>query len=59
MGKMNDLTVSLSFPFDYAGWGISPSLNYVTLVNGEVRETDAFNKQSDYFFAGIGAAKGF
>jgi len=58
-GKMSDLTLSLSFPFDFAGWGISPSLNYVTLVNGEVRETDTFNKQSDYFFAGIGAAKGF
>lgn len=58
-GKMNDLTLSVSFPFEISGWSLSPSLNYVSLVNGKVRETDAFSKQSDYFFAGIGASKGF
>jgi hypothetical protein len=58
-GKMNDLTLSLSFPFEIGGWSLSPSLNYVNLVNGQVRETDTYSKKSDYFFAGIGASKGF
>ncbi len=58
-GKMNDVTLSLSFPFEIGGWSLSPSLNYVNLVNGQVRETNAYSSQSDYFFAGIGASKGF
>ena len=57
--KLNDFALSLAFPFEFAGWTVTPSLNYVTLVNGSIRDTDAFNQASDYFFAGIGIAKGF
>ncbi len=61
--EFNDLALSLSFPFEIAGWSIAPSLNYVTLVNSSIRKTDAYasggNKASDYFFMGIGIAKSF
>ncbi len=61
--KLNDLAISLSFPVEIAGWTVTPSLNYVTLVNGSIRKTDTYasggNKSSDYFFAGIGVSKSF
>jgi hypothetical protein len=57
--KLNDLVLSVSFPFEISGWSLSPSLNYVSLVNGNVRETDTYSSSSDYFFGGISAAKVF
>jgi len=49
----------MSFPVEIAGWTVTPSLNYVTLVNGSIRKTDTFNQASDYFFTGISVSKGF
>jgi len=58
--KLNDLALSLSFPFSCGGgWTIAPSLNYVTLVDGDLKNTDTFNKASDQFFAGISLSKSF
>ena len=57
--KLNDLALSLAFPVEIGGWTVTPSLNYVTLVNGSIRKTDTFNQASDYFFAGIGISKSF
>ncbi len=57
--KLNDLALSVSFPVEIRGWSVAPSLNYVTLVNGKVRDSDAFRPESDYFFAGISVSKGF
>ena len=57
--KLNDLAISISFPTDIAGWTLSPSLNYVTLVNSDIRKSDAFSTDSDYFFAGISLSKSF
>ena len=57
--KLNDLALSLAFPFEIAGWTVSPSLNYVTLVSSSIRKTDTFSKSSDYFFVGISLSKSF
>ena len=57
--KLNDLTFSASFPFDVAGWTVVPSLNYVTLLSDDIRATDAYGTDSDFFYAGIGLAKRF
>jgi len=57
--KLNDLTFSASFPFDVAGWTVVPSLNYVTLLSDDIRATDAYGTDSDYFYAGIGFVKKF
>lgn len=56
---LNDLSFSLSFPTEICGWTFAPSVNYVTLVNSELRRTDAFRTESDYFFTGISLSKSF
>ncbi len=57
--KMNDLAFSVSFPMEIAGWTVAPSLNYVTLVSDDIRDTDTYGTGSDFFFAGIGLSKSF
>ncbi len=56
---LNDLTLSISFPFEIAGFSVSPSLNFVTLVDGGIGSTDAYAQSSDYFFTGISFSKSF
>ena len=57
--KLNDLTFSLSFPMEIAGWTLAPSLNYVTLLSDDIRDTDAYGTDSDFFFAGFSLLKSF
>lgn len=56
---LNDLAVSVAFPFELGNWTISPSANYVTLVDKDVRKSDAFDTASDYFFTGISLSTSF
>ena len=56
---LNDLTVGLSFPVTVGKWTVSPSVNYVTLVDSDVRKSDAFDTSSDYFFTGISLSTSF
>ena len=58
-GKVNDLTLSLSFPMQLGKWTFAPSFNYVTLLSDDVRQSDSFRKESDYFFAGLSLSTGF
>lgn len=58
-GKLNDLVFSISFPVEVAGWTLAPSLNYVTLVSDDIRDTDVYGTDSDFFFAGITLSKSF
>lgn len=57
--KLNDLSFSVSFPVEIAGWTFAPSLNYVTLLSDDIRDTDINRKESDYFFTGISLSKSF
>jgi len=57
--KLNDLALSVSFPVEIAGWTVAPSLNYVTLLSDDIRDTDAYSTDSDFFFAGISLSKSF
>lgn len=59
--KMQDLTFSVSFPMEIAGWSLSPNLNYVTLVSDHLRDAPiVYGKgASDFFFAGISLSKSF
>ena len=57
--KMQDLTISISFPMEIAGWTVSPSLNYVTLLSDDIRKTDTYGTEGSVFFAGIGLSKSF
>lgn len=57
--KLNDLRFSVAFPFEIKGWTVTPSLNYVTLVSDDIRDTDAYGTDSDFFFTGVSLSKGF
>ena len=58
--KMQDLTLEVSFPMElWKGWTLTPSLNYVTLLSNDIRDTDAYDSAGDYFFAGVGISKSF
>jgi hypothetical protein len=57
--KLNDLTLSASFPMEIAGCTLAPSLNYVTLLSDDIRDTDAYGTDSDFFFVGVSLSKSF
>jgi len=58
--KLNDLAFSLALPVELGGgWTVTPSFNYVTLVNDDIRDSDAFGTDSDFFFTGISISKSF
>jgi len=55
---MNDLVLSAAFPFEVAGFTVTPSVNYVTLMSDEIRSPNAYGS-NDTWFAGVGLSKEF
>ena len=55
----NDLALSASLPFEVGGWSVTPSVNYVKLIDGDIKDTNAYGKDDNIFYVGIGFAKGF
>jgi len=55
---MNDLVLSAAFPFEVAGFTVTPSVNYVTLMSDEIRSPNAYGS-NDTWFAGVGFSKEF
>ena len=55
----NDLVLSASLPFEVGGWSVTPSVNYVKLIDGDIKDTNAYGKDDSIFYVGIGFAKGF
>jgi hypothetical protein len=59
-GEMNDLVLTVAFPFELAGLSFSASVNYITLVGDDIRKTDFYGKsRDDNIVAGIGFAAEF
>ena len=58
-GKLNDFVLSVAFPFEVAGFGVAPSLSYVTLLSDDIRDCDTCGTDSDFFLAGISLSKSF
>jgi hypothetical protein len=56
---LNDLAINVSIPVELAGWTIAPSVSYVTLMDNDLRKTDAYDTKSDYLFAGVSFAREF
>ena len=50
---LNDLSLSLAFPVSMGSWTFTPSVNYVTLMDSQIEDTDAFSTDDDYFFTGL------
>ncbi|OHB49826.1 MAG: hypothetical protein A2Y10_09375 [Planctomycetes bacterium GWF2_41_51] len=58
--RLNDLTFTLALPICFPGdWIVKPSVNYVTLVDGALRDSDVYSSSSDYFFTGVSISKSF
>ncbi len=58
--RLNDLAFTLALPICFPGdWTVKPSFNYVTLIDGSLRDSDAYSQSSDYFFTGISISKSF
>jgi hypothetical protein len=60
----NDLALSLALPIAMGDWTLTPSINYVSLMDNDIRASDAYatnsdNDKSDYFYAGIGLSTEF
>jgi hypothetical protein len=57
--ELNDLAFSVAFPVEIGSWTVAASLNYVTLVSDDIRDTDVYGTDSDFFFAGMSLSKRF
>ena len=57
--KINDLVLSVSFPIGFGEWTLSPALHYVTLLSDDIRDTDAYGSDSDFFYAVAGMSRKF
>jgi Bacterial protein of unknown function (Gcw_chp) len=59
-GGLNDFVLSIAFPMEFSnGWSLAPSLNYVTLLDGDIRDANGFSKDDSFFFAGVSLSKSF
>ena len=52
----NDLTLSVGFPVQIGKWSVSPSVNYVKLIDSDVRSSAS---DDDIFYAGISLGTSF
>ena len=58
--KLNDIAFTVALPVELGGgWTVTPSFNFVTLVSSDIRDSDAFSTDSDYFFTGVSISKSF
>lgn len=55
----NDLTVSVGFPMEIGGWSLTPSVNYVYLLDSDIQDSDAYDSSNDQFYAGISLGTSF
>lgn len=60
-GSLNDFTLSLAFPISIEkfDWSLTPSINYVHLIDGQIRESDLYSRGSDIMFVGVSVTKSF
>ncbi len=54
-----DLYLKLGFPIPIGSWTLTPNINYVTLLDNDIRKSDAYRPESDYFFAGVNLSTSF
>jgi hypothetical protein len=57
--SLQDLTVTIGFPIPVRGWTLTPSVNYVTLLDSDIQRADTYDTSSDYFFTGLTLSRSF
>lgn len=55
---LNDLTLKIGFPMSIGSWTFTPSINYVTLLDSDIRE-GLPSGDKDMFFMGLSMGTGF
>ena len=56
--ELNDLVLSAAFLFEAAGFSVTPSVNYITIVGDDIRAPNTYG-QNDMWVVGVGFAKEF
>ncbi len=57
--ELNDLVLSVGFPFEVAGVSVTPSVSYIALLGSDVKDSDAYGTDNDMFLVGVGLSKEF
>jgi outer membrane scaffolding protein for murein synthesis (MipA/OmpV family) len=57
--ELNDLVLSVGFPFEVAGVSVTPSVSYITLLGSDVKDSDAYDTDNSIVVVGVGLAKEF
>jgi hypothetical protein len=58
--SLNDLSLTVSFPVEFAdGWTFTPGVNYISLLDNGVKESDTYSTKSDYVVVTVGLSKSF
>jgi hypothetical protein len=58
--RLNDLVFKAALPFALPGdWSVTPSISFITLADGNLRDADTYSTASDYFVAGVSISKSF
>ena len=56
---LNYLAVGVAFPIGLGNWTFTPSINYVTLLDNDAKDSDAYSTSSDYFFTALSFSTSF
>ena len=56
--ELNDLVLSVALPFEVAGYTVTPSVNYITLISDDIRAPNTYG-QNDMWVVGVGFSKEF
>ncbi|AQQ09594.1 hypothetical protein L21SP3_01402 [Sedimentisphaera cyanobacteriorum] len=57
--SMQDLALSASMPLAMGDWTLTPSVTYAAIMDDELKETDAYEPDPDYIYAGISLSTTF
>jgi hypothetical protein len=57
--ELNDLVLSVGFPFEVAGVSVTPSVSYITLLGSDVKDSDAYDTDHSIVVVGVGLSKEF
>ena len=57
--ELNDLALSVGFPFEVAGVGVTPSISYIALLGRDVKDSDAYDTNNSIVVVGVCLSKEF
>ena len=58
-GGLTDASFSIALPFEVGGLSVTPSFNWVSVVDGDLRDKGNYKDESDQFYTGISLGTSF